>query len=121
MKAVGLLVASMVALSGCTQSIHFALPSGPLSLSFTVNGAPTKQCAISQDSEQYKTLSAWLRTHQDGWQSSVVSYVPSVVVAGNGFNLNFLHSSAILNHEGSQFTHPVSPSDYAFLVCGGNP
>jgi len=121
MKVLVLLVACAVALSGCTRSINFTLPNGPLSLSFTVNGAPTKQCAISQDSEQYKALSAWLRTHQHGWQSSVVTYVPSVVVTGDGFNLNFLHSAAVLNHASSQFTHQVSPSDYAFLVCAGNP
>jgi hypothetical protein len=114
-------VAFTLALSGCTQSIHFDLPSGPLSLSFTVNGVPTKRCAISQDSEQYKALSAWLRAHQDGWQRSVVTYVPSVAVTGDGFNLNFLHSAAILNHAGNQFTHQVSPSEYAFLVCAGSP
>ena len=121
MKVIGLLVASAVALGGCTRSIHFALPSGPLNLSFTVNGAPIKHCAISRDSEQYKALSAWLGAHQDGWQTSVVTYVPSVVVTGEGFNLNFLHSSAILNYAGAQFTHQVSPSDYAFLACAGNP
>ena len=121
MKVISLLVASAMALSSCARSIHVTLPSGPLSLSLTVNGMQTKQCAISQDSEQYKTLSAWLRTHQDGWQSSVATYVPSVVVTGDGFNLNFLHSAAILNYAGSQFTHQVSPRDYAFLVCAGNP
>ena len=108
-------------LSGCARSIHFTLPRGPLSLSFTVNGAQTKQCAISQDSEQYKALSAWLGAHQDDWQSSVATYVPGIVVTGDGFNLNFLQSAAILNHAGSQFTHQVSPSEYAFLVCAGNP
>ncbi|MBD8872230.1 hypothetical protein [Rhodanobacter sp. DHB23] len=121
MKAVGLLVVLALALSGCTRSIHFTLPSGPLSLSFTVNGASTKRCAINQDSEQYKTLSTWLMTHQDGWQSSIVTYVPSLVVTGDGFNLNFLHSVAVLNYAGSQFTQQVSPSDYAYLVCAGNP
>ena len=121
MKVIGLLVIFAVALGGCTHSIHFALPGGPLSLSFTLNGAPIKHCAIGRDSEQYKALSAWLGAHRYGWQTSVATYAPSVVVTGDGFNLNFLHSSAVLNYAGTQFTHLVSPSDYAFLACAGNP
>ena len=121
MKLAGLLAASALALSGCTQSIHFILPPGPLRLSFTVNGVASRSCSISQDSKQYKALSIWLSEHQGGWQGSLVTYVPSVVVTGNGFSLNFLNSAAVLNYAGNQFTHQVSPSDYAFLVCAGNP
>ena len=90
-------------------------------MSFTANGVTPKDCTISQDSEQYRTLSTWLSEHQDGWQSSLVTYVPNVVVIGQGFNLNFLGSAAVLNYAGKQFTHQVSPSDYAFLVCADNP
>jgi hypothetical protein len=121
MKVIGLLVVSAVVLGGCTRSIHVDLPSGSLSLSFFVNGTPIKHCTISQDSEQYKTLSAWLAAHQDGWKSSVASYVPGVMVDGDGFSLNFLSSIAVLNYAGSQSTRQVLPSDYAFLGCTDNP
>ena len=121
MKLTGLLVVSTLALGACSQSIHFTLPRDSLRLSFTVNGVASKDCSISEDSAQYKALSSWLSEHQGGWQSSLASYVPSVVVTGKGFNLNFINSAAVLNYAGNQFTHQVSPSDYAFLVCAGNP
>ena len=121
MKAIGLLVVCVCTVGGCTRSIRFTLPSAPLTLSLTVKGASAKRCTISPGSEQYKALSTWLIAHQDGWQSSVATYAPSVVVTGNGFNLNFLQSLAVLNHAGNQFTHPVSQGDFAFLVCAGNP
>jgi hypothetical protein len=121
MRRTWLLATAVVALcSGCSQSIQFTLPDSPLNLSRTVSGAMVKRCSIKPDSEQYKALSAWLVGHQNGWQGSVVTYVPSVVLTGKGFNLNLLPSLAVLNYAGKQLTHQVLIGDFAFLVCAGN-
>ena len=121
MKRSWLLTAVVVALcGGCARSIQFTLPDTPLDLSLAVNGAAVKRCTIRQDSRQHKALSTWLGEHKNGWQGSVATYVPNVVVAGKDFNLNFLPSIAVLNYDDHQFTHQVSPSDFAFLVCVGH-
>jgi len=99
-------------LMGCQTSLDWSLPNEPLKLD---RGGQT--CTISPSSRQFKDLSDWLAKNRSGWSSSPASYVPAVMVRGSNFSMNFVNSLVVVNYQRGQFTHEVSPSDYAFLTC----
>ena len=101
-----------VMLSGCQKSLDWSLPNESLKME---RGGQT--CTISPSSTQFKELSDWLAGNRGGWSSSPASYVPNVMLRGSNFSVNFVNSLVVVNYRGGQFTHDISPSDYAFLAC----
>jgi hypothetical protein len=99
-------------LAGCNDELAWSLPNEALVLQ-----GPGRSCTISPDSPQYKNLSAWVSRNRSEWSSSPASYVPGIIVRGSNFTINFLDSVVVVNHAGGQFTHRVSPSEFAFLSC----
>ena len=99
-------------LSGCQKTLDWSLPNEALKLE---RGGQT--CTISPSSAQFRDLSHWLAKNPSGWSSSPASYVPAVMLRGSNFSVNFVNSLVVVNYPGGQFTHEVSPSDYAFLTC----
>jgi hypothetical protein len=64
-------------------------------------------------------IRGWLDDHQTGWEQSVVTFVPGVMICGRDFTLNFLGDGAILNYEQGQFVRSVDPDIYSILACVG--
>lgn len=117
MRIAALLVVAM-ALACCTQRLDFQLPtSQPLKLAIYKDGAPLKTCTIVPSSRQFHQLQALLASDPNGWSPSLVTFVPSVYITGNGFSVNFLESSVIFNSGHRQLAHRISKASYAFLTC----
>src|SRR5262245_8417149 len=102
----------LVLLSGCNDELAWSLPNESLALQ-----RQGRVCTISPDSPEFKNLSAWVSRNRSEWSSSLASYAPGTVVRGSNFTINFLDAVAVVNHPGGQFTHKVSPSEFAFLSC----
>ena len=99
-------------LAGCNDELSWSLPNESLVLM-----GQGRSCTIAPDSPQYKNLSTWVSRNRSEWSSSPASYAPGTVVRGSNFTINFLDSVVVVNHPGGQFTHKVSPIEFAFLSC----
>jgi hypothetical protein len=111
----------LVAAAGCTRSISVTLPPRE-SLHLTVysEGRVVETCKVPPGDDRYKRLDAWLKVHSDGWSVAIADYVPTILVSGNRFRLNFMQSgAAILGFDNHQYSHPVQASEYAYLTCHG--
>jgi hypothetical protein len=104
-------------LGGCGQQVSFALPEEDLSLEIYGQDRPAAHCSVPAGSPQHHTLAAWLAKNDAGWQPSMASYVPGILVRGKTISLAFVGSLAVINVEGGQFTHAVARTEYAFLRC----
>jgi hypothetical protein len=106
-----------VLLLGCTKELGWSLPSEPVQLQHYEQGRPVATCTLSTTSPGYKALADWVAEHQTGWSASPATYVPSKIATGRNFSINFMGGLAVVNYTGGQFTHKVSPNEYAFLAC----
>ena len=106
------------ALAACSQSLDFKLPANnPLELAIYQRGSLVKTCTIAPSSSQFDQLQALLTSNQEDWESSLVTFAPSVLVTGRDFSINFLQDTIVLNHDHRQVTHQIPANSYAFLGC----
>lgn len=114
--AILIIVAS--ALAGCAKPLGLVIPQDkPLTLEIHSQGAPVQKCTIAPASPQFKQLGSLLAATSDDWAPTPVTFVPSVLVTGDGFSINFLKDFAVVNYADGQFKHQVPISAYAFLGC----
>ncbi len=112
-----LFVASLAVLAGCESSVELDFPTTGL-LGLTIrDGANTSYCDIDASSSGVTSVATWIETNRDGWDSSIVTYAPSVQLNGDGFSVNFVSDLAVINYNKEQLTHLVSNDVYAGLVC----
>lgn len=104
-------------LCACSKDVQWALPSETLKLSRFEHGRPVSECSVGVGSPQYQKLSAWLASHQEGWEPTLATYVPGVYITGSNFSINFLGPSVIVNYPEGQFARATLPAEYAFLSC----
>lgn len=76
-----------------------------------------RHCELEAGSDEVAQISSWLDENRDGWEPSVVTFAPGVMIRGSDFTLNFLGDGAILNYDEGQFTHPTDSYFYANLRC----
>lgn len=119
MKFIPIIVAviiSLALLSGCKVDALSAFDAqGDLTLYVYGSGRPFEPQKIKVNSAIYKKLRDWVANNKTGWSHTPATYVPSVMVLGETFSLNFLDSSVILNYEGGQYIKQIDVSEYAFL------
>jgi len=114
-----LLLLSLATLASCAKPLGLSLPSDkPLELKIYSHGAPVQTCGIAPGSSQFQKLVDLLTANRDEWEPTPVTFVPSVLVTGDGFSINFLKDFAVVNYADGQFKHPIPASEYAFLGCG---
>jgi hypothetical protein len=105
----------LVALSGCSHEIGLQLQDKALYLRDHKTGI---ECFLPPEGPQVKALISWLESNRISWKATPVTYVPRLVVSGEGFSLNFMDTAVIANYEAGQYAHPIEPQTYAFLRCG---
>lgn len=98
---------------------NFALP--PLSSAVVERHSSGKQVAsVELNQAQLTALSAWFAQRSSGWSSSVVSYVPALVVRAKHSNgevsvVNVLGATVIVYNSSGQFTQQFAEPDLAAL------
>jgi hypothetical protein len=113
-----LLLLSIVTLASCAKPLDLSLPTDkPLELHIYSQGSPVQMCTIAPNSPQFQQLDALLAANNEGWDTTLVTFVPSVLVTGDGFSINFLQGYAVVNYADQQLKRPMPASEYAFLEC----
>lgn len=82
------------------------------------SGNPISKIELNQS--QANALSVWFSQHSSGWSSSVVSYVPALVVRIKHSNgeisvVNILGNSVVVYNNSGQFAQQFSESDLSAL------
>lgn len=121
----GVLIAAGVGfgcLSNAPRAVESSQLRGPYRVEVYQGGQPTIERAVAAGSAEEKAVTDWLTVHRDGWSPSVVSYAPSRVVRGDGFNLNLLPNGlCVLNYDLSgsprQVTRSLGPAEAEALVA----
>jgi hypothetical protein len=120
-----LLVAAGVGV-GCLATAPRAVESahlrGPYRVQVYRDGQSVRESTLAPGSAEEQAVAAWLASHQDGWQPSLVSYVPGRRIHGDGFNLNLLPGGlCVLNYGLSdhprQVVRQVAAADAEALVA----
>src|SRR5699024_6970858 len=107
------LTVSLRVFAGCSKPLDLALPKDA-ALKPTVNplgvslNKPATTCSISPGSARFKQLETLLAANRGGWESSLATYLPGVVVTGKGFPINFQHGIAVVNFAKGQYTRSIS-------------
>ena len=78
-------------------------------------GAPIEEYFLTPSDDEYKKFKSWVKSNQSGWNFTLATYVPNLLVSGESFSCNFMSSSVVLNYEGGQFTKDINSEDYEFL------
>ena len=116
---IAFLILVALGLLGCARPLGLVLPKDkPLKLQIYSHGSPTQACVIAPGSPQFIQLEALLAANRSNWEPTPVTFVPSVLVTGAGFSINFLQDSDVVSYADGQFKHSVPRSAYAFLGCG---
>lgn len=80
-------------------------------------GKPISERLITAGSAEEGAVAAWLRSHADGWRTSVVTYAPGRRVQGENFDLNFHQDKCVLNYRANakaafvQVSRPLSENE----------
>jgi hypothetical protein len=82
------------------------------------SGEPLQQIPLS--SNQLSALSGWFSQHDSGWSSSVVSYVPTLIVRakhndGDVSVINVLSRMVVIYNRSGQYEKQISQTDLATL------
>ena len=116
---VAISVLAVLALVGCAKPLTLVLPKDePLKLEIYSHGSPIQSCTIAPGTSQFTQLEVLLDANRDNWEPTPVTFVPSVLVTGSDFSINFMQDFAVANYASGQFTHSIAKSTYAFLRCG---
>lgn len=62
-------------------------------------GSIEKEIVIPPHSDLHTKLNDWLRSNSDGWNHSLVTYIPGIYFRSKGVGLNILGHGAIVNYE----------------------
>jgi hypothetical protein len=117
-----LIIAVMTSLTvACDRTVTLQIPVDEnLELEihrYDSTGSLGERCEIEAGSSEIARVADWLDGHRSGWEPSVVTYAPRVVIRGSDFTLNFIDDLTILNNDEGQFIHAVDPRIYADLKC----
>ena len=111
-------ISILMLIAGCTQRIEFTFPSkGIVKVEAFDGGRPIASCDVSVESDAMRRFSAWLTTHRDGWQPTLVTYAPKIHIRGSGFDINFLSDGVVINFDRKQYIRTVSDFDTKILLC----
>jgi hypothetical protein len=101
---IAFLILVALGLLGCARPLGLVLPKDePLKLQIYSHGSPTQACVIAPGSPQFIQLEGLLAANRGNWEPIPVTFVPSVLVTGAGFSINFLQDAAVVNYADGQF------------------
>ncbi|VTR99424.1 hypothetical protein [Tuwongella immobilis] len=126
---VGILTALLIAAGlgiGClataSRAVEIAQLRGPYRVQVYQDGHPVRESTFAPGSAEERAIADWLAAHPDGWQRSLVTYVPGRMVRGDGFSLNLLPNGlCVLNDDLSahpqQLVRQLPAADVEALVA----
>lgn len=100
-------------LAGC----KFTLPQvSSATLEQYGTGYPLQEKVLTPN--QVRTLSAWFSQHGSGWSSSVVSYVPTLLIRakhtdGDTSVINIMSNMVVVYNRSGQYQQQFTPSELA--------
>lgn len=107
----------LLELSACTHDFSSVIEQEKeLSVIVYHSGHEVETGVITKNSEAYKSIIKWIKDNRTGWQSTVATYVPELIVRGEGFQLNLRPKDAIFGYGNEQFVLAISDADYSNLV-----
>ncbi len=83
-----------------------------------VQGKASQRCGIAPASDKFHKLADFLKQNADGWHKRSGDYQPSLVVIGPNVDLYFANDLLVMDYNGGEYSRPVAPESYAFLMCG---
>ena len=105
-----------VLLSSCKVDTDKIIDSNEnIEVSIHENGLPVQTYTLNPGDEEYKKFMSWVKSNNTGWDSTLASYVPMLIVSGESFSFNFMGNGVVVNYEGGQFTKSVDPKEYKYL------
>lgn len=57
--------------------------------------------SLAPNSPEERAVTRWLQENAFGWRPTFVAYVPTRLIEGDGFTLNFLKGTCVLNYRAS--------------------
>ncbi len=109
---VSLLIVAFASFSGCSHTVHLALPAGT---SVRVSVGSLEQTIAPSDA-RYRELEQWLARNQKGW-SPVFATNPSsgILVTAGDLWLQFFETTVFTRTHEGLLEKQVQRQDYAFL------
>jgi len=106
------LVSMLLTISGCSIKYDLTIDIiGDLKIS-----CPGKREKIlSTQDDLYDEVSKWFMRNKKGWDSTPASYVPRIVLEGEGLYVNVLDSLVVINYQGKQFAKKTDVSFFTSL------
>lgn len=119
MNKVTLITFLLLLLVGCKQEADIVFPDFEvLDLYVYKNGVPVAEEKLAPGTPKHNKLKEWVNSNRTGWEMSMATYVPNVLVSGSDFSINFRSSDVVLNYKKGQYTKPIAQSNYQYLVEG---
>lgn len=79
------------------------------------NGTQTNEYSLNQSDGKYIKFISWVNANKQGWEPTLVTYAPSLLVSGKNFSFNFMGGDVVVNCESGQFAKKIQPEEYEFL------
>ena len=110
----------LLLLTACSRSISVELPAQSLTVVSYVQGKASGRCMIVPGSNKFHALADFIKQNADGWHRRSGDYSPALVVIGSDINMYFMDDLLVMNYDGGEYSHAVTPASYAFLTCGSH-
>jgi hypothetical protein len=123
-QTIGLLIFIACLLAACDIKADLILRNEDILILEIQSEKGIQKKEIKRGSGTFTQFADWLKHNEKGWESTPASYLPSVVLSGRNFSINFLKNMAILNYKDSegkqhQVYKTIKPEDYNFLKTEG--
>jgi len=85
------------------------------------HGTLTTEKKIKKRDDSYNRLKTWMKENEKGWETSLVTFAPNVLVRGKKFNINFQPHSAIINFQSPdgqyhQYVKDIKETEFQYLL-----
>ena len=108
-----LLLWASASLPGCRKDLSNTLTSqGPLRVVIYESGDLFYERSISPNSREFRELVKWAERNSDGWETSMITVKPGILVEGKDFSLVIRPECAAFIYEGGQFARRMPSEDY---------
>lgn len=114
MALLTLLVVSMYLL-GCSSTEKVELSFGD---SVILDCGGGNKITLYPDSQLYRDIASWFEKNKLGWKKSPASYVPSIVIYDDKFNVNIVNDIVVINSGSSQLVKKIGSDSDLHGICG---
>lgn len=117
-----LLILASALLYGCRKDLSNALRAQePLRVVIYDAGEPFYERSILPNSREFRELARWAERNSDGWETSMITVKPGILIVGRDFTVIIRPECAAFICEGGQFAQRIRAEDYVYFhsLLGG--